>query len=46
MDKSKKYITILAILLMISILIIIYLLVENAPMIEDTESVSCFSLNV
>ena len=36
MDKSKKYITILAILLMISILIIIYLLVENAPMIEDT----------
>jgi len=36
MDKSKKYITILAILLMISILIIIYLLVVNAPMIEDT----------
>lgn len=36
MDKSKKYITILGILLVIAILVIIYLLVVNAPMIEDT----------
>lgn len=36
MDRSKKYITILSILLIISVLIIIYLIVINTPMIEDS----------
>lgn len=36
MDKSKKCIIILGILLIIAILIIIYLLVKNTPMIEDS----------
>lgn len=36
MDRSKKYIIILSTLLIISILFIIYLLVINTPMIEDS----------
>ena len=36
MDKSKKLIILLSLLLAISVLVIIFLLIINTPMIEDT----------